>query len=308
MLDAHQPYDLLVILGATAGGKTSLAVRAAEHLGAEIISADSRQVYRGMDLGTGKDLDEYGVIPYHLIDIVEPGTEYNLFNFQQDCFAAIDEISSRGKLPLICGGSAMYLDAVLRGYKLIEVPENPQLRAELALLSDDQLRQRLIELKPLQHNRTDLDERERLVRALEIAIGELTSIAPVLPQIRPIVFGLRWPRDILRQRIALRLQQRFDQGMIDEVQQLHADGVPWERLEFYGLEYRLIAQYLQDQLSRDDMQEKLHNAICLFAKRQENFFRRMEKQGVDIHWLDAQADPFAELCRYLDSLPSVFVN
>lgn len=294
-------YNLLVILGATAGGKTSLAVRAAQYLNAEIISADSRQVYRGMDLGTGKDLAEYGEIPYHLIDIVEPGTEYNLFNFQQDCFAAIEEISLRGKLPLLCGGSAMYLDAVLRGYKLIEVPENPQLRAELALLSDAQLRQRLIALKPQQHNRTDLEERDRLVRALEIATGELTAVAPLLPPITPLVFGLRWPREVLRQRIALRLQQRFDEGMLDEVQRLHSGGVPWERLEFYGLEYRLIAQYLQGLLSRDEMHQKLRNAICLFAKRQENFFRRMEKQGVPIYWLEGQGDPFGAMCQVLES-------
>ncbi len=302
MYTNHQKFDLMVILGATAGGKTALAVQAAQRLNAEIISADSRQVYRGMDLGTGKDLVEYGDIPYHLIDIAEPGTEYNVFTFQRDCFAAIEGISARGKLPLICGGTGMYLDSVLRGYRLIEVPENTQLRAELALLPDEQLQARLTELKPLQHNRTDLDDRDRLVRALEIALGELTSSAPPLPEIKPLVFGLRWPRKILRQRIALRMRQRFDEGMIDEVQRLHDDGVPWERLEFYGLEYRLIAQHLQGLLNHNDLSQKLQSAICLFAKRQENFFRRMQKQGVDIHWLDGQGDAFGEMFQILDSL------
>ncbi len=302
MSNSRQKFELMVILGVTAGGKTALAVQAAQRLGAEIISADSRQVYRGMDLGTGKDLAEYGEIPCHLIDIAEPGSEYNVFNFQRDCFTAIEEISARGKLPLICGGTAMYLDSVLRGYRLIEVPENPQLRAELTPLSDEQLRQRLTELKPLQHNRTDLDERERLVRAIEIALGELASPdLPPLPELKPRVFGLRWPRDILRQRIALRLQQRFAEGMIAEVQQLHAAGVSWARLEFYGLEYRLIAHHLQGQLDYKEMEQKLHTAICLFAKRQENFFRRMERQGVDIHWLDGQGDAFGELCRFVEA-------
>ena len=298
----QENIKLLVILGATAGGKTGLAVQAAKCYGAEIISADSRQVYRRMDLGTGKDLAEYGEVPYHLIDIAEPGSEYNVFQFQRDCFTAIEEIDRRGKLPILCGGTGLYLDAVLRGYRLIEVPENPQLRAELALLSDAQLGDKLLQLKPEQHNRTDLNERERLIRAIEIAHGEQAVAAqlPPLPDIRPLVFGLRWPREVLRQRIALRLQQRFDAGMIDEVQQLHDSGVPWEKLEFYGLEYRLIAQYLQGKLNRNDMLQKLRSAIGQFAKRQETFFRRMEKNGVAIHWLEGQGDPFGELCRVVE--------
>ncbi len=302
MEDSSRKNDLLVILGATAGGKTSLAVRAARHLNAEIISADSRQVYRGMDLGTGKDLAEYGEIPCHLIDIAEPGSEYNVFSFQRDCFAAIEEIRGRSVLPIICGGTGMYLDAVLRGYRLIEVPENPELREELALLSDVELRERLTRLKPEQHNRTDLDDRQRLIRAIEIAIGETVApTLPPLPEINPLVFGLRWPREVLRQRIALRLQQRFDEGMIDEVQQLHDEGVSWTALEFYGLEYRLIAQHLQGQLNRNDMTQKLRSAIGQFAKRQETFFRRMEKQGVEIHWLEGQGDAFNEMCQLLES-------
>ncbi len=300
MTEAGSRYDLLVILGATAGGKTSLAVQAARQLGGEIISADSRQVYCGMDLGTGKDLAEYGDIPYHLIDIAEPGSEYNVFTFQRDCFAAIEEIRQRGSLPIICGGTGMYLDAVLRGYRLVEVPKNPKLRQEFALLTDVQLRERLTLLKPQQHNRTDLDDRQRLIRALEIAVGEEAPGDQLpLPQINPLVFGLRWPREILRQRIALRLQQRFDEGMIAEVQGLYDRGVPWEKLEFYGLEYRLIAQHLQGQLNYNDMVQKLRSAICQFAKRQETFFRRMEKKGVKIHWLEGQGDAIGEMCQFL---------
>lgn len=294
--EANYSFDLLVILGATAGGKTTLAVEVARALGAEIISADSRQVYRGMDLGTGKDLAEYGATPYHLIDIAEPGTEYNLFSFQRDCFAAIEDIRSRGRLPLICGGTGMYLDAVLRGYRLVEVAENLDLRAELAPLSDDELRARLLVLKPQQHNRTDLGDRERLLRAIEIAVGE-SAVLPLSPplSITPLVFGLRWPREVLRQRIAVRLQQRLDEGMIDEVARLHDQGVSWESLEFYGLEYRFIAQHLQGKLNRNDMIQKLRSAICQFAKRQETFFRRMEKKGVEIDWLDGGAEPYSEM-------------
>ncbi|SHJ07097.1 tRNA dimethylallyltransferase [Malonomonas rubra DSM 5091] len=294
--------NLLVILGATAGGKTGLAVQAAKKFECEIISADSRQVYRGMDLGTGKDLDEYGDVPYHLIDIAEPGSEYNVFQFQRDCFAALEDVWQRDKLPIICGGTGMYLDAVLRGYRLIEVPENRQLRSELQPLSDKQLREKLLQLKPEQHNRTDLDDRPRLIRAIEIALGEQAAEADLapLPELRPLVFGLRWPREVLRQRIATRLMQRFDEGMIEEVQQLHDAGVAWESLEFYGLEYRLIAQHLQGKLSRNDMVQKLRSAIGQFAKRQETFFRRMERNGVDIFWLEGDEDPFARLCEVVE--------
>ena len=293
--------DALVILGATAGGKTALAVAAARHFGGEIISADSRQVYRDMDLGTGKDLAEYGNIPCHLIDIADAGSEYNLYQFQRDCYAAIATIRSRQRLPIICGGTGLYLDAVLRGYHLVEVPRNPQLRQQISTWSDEQLRRRLLEIKPRQHNRTDLDERDRLVRAYEIACGE-EAAEPAEPFAwQPLVFGLRWPREVLRQRITVRLQERLEQGMIAEVEELYAGGVSWEQLEFYGLEYRFIARYLQGELSRNDMVQKLARAIGQFAKRQETFFRRMEKQGVNINWLDAQKDPFTQLCRIVES-------
>jgi len=294
-------YNLLVILGVTAGGKTGLAVKTAHRFNGEIVSADSRQVYRGMDLGTGKDLQEYGEIPYHLIDIAEPGSEYNVFQFQRDCFESIEAIWQRQKLPILCGGTGMYLDAVLRGYRLVAVPPNPSLRKELELLSDSDLQQKLRQLKPELHNRTDLEERERLVRAIEIAVGErdTNEVLPPLPEIVPLVFGIKWPRDLLRKRIAARLQQRFDEGMIAEVESLHNSGVSWEKLEFYGLEYRLIAQYLQGKMNKNDMVQKLRSAIGQFAKRQETFFRRMEKRGIEICWLDGEMDVFEELCRVI---------
>jgi tRNA dimethylallyltransferase len=291
-------FDTLVILGATAGGKTALAVAAARHFGGEIISADSRQVYRGMDLGTGKDLAEYGEVPYHLIDIVAAGTEYNLFRFQRDCYAALAAIRQRGRLPLICGGTGLYLDAVLRNYHLADVPIDPALHQQLTARSDEELRQLLLQLRPQQHNHTDLADRDRLVRACEIALGEQSgAISAGKSPLAPLVFGLRWPREVLRQRIAVRLAERLQAGMIEEVEALHAAGVGWEQLEFYGLEYRMIAWHLQGRLSRNDMMQKLRSAIGQFAKRQETFFRRMEKQGVAIHWLDGPADPFGTLCR-----------
>lgn len=296
------PYNLLVILGATAGGKTALAVAAARRYQAEIISADSRQVYRRMDLGTGKDREEYGDLPCHLIDIVEPGVEYNLFEFQRDCYATIKQLQGSGKLPLICGGTGLYLDAVLRNYRLVEVPENPDLRAHLAKLDDDALRKELLKLKPDQHNRTNLAERTRIIRAIEIALGENQADSETLeaPPITPLVFGLYWPRETLKKRIEKRLYQRVEQGMIAEVEQLHGDGLAWSQLEYYGLEYRLIARYLQGRLARDEMIRQLCRAIVKFAKRQETFFRRMQRQGVEIHWLNGQEDAFARLCEVAD--------
>jgi len=289
--------NLLVILGATATGKTRLAVAAARALNGEIISADSRQVFRRMDIGTGKDLAEYGAVPYHLIDILEPGAEFSVFDFQRAFGAAFDQIRQRGRLPVLAGGTGLYLDAVLRGYQLVEVPENPELRRELMGLDLMELRARLLTLKPAQHNTTDLNERERLVRAIEIALGEQADrgAALSLPALQPLVFGVRWERSTLRQRIAERLRQRLEQGLIEEVQDLHGSGLDWQRLERYGLEYRLVAEFLQEQLSRQDMIRQLTTAIQQFAKRQETWFRRMERQGVAIHWLDGAGDTLAEL-------------
>jgi len=289
--------NLIVILGPTASGKTGLGVKAARLLGGEIVSADSRQVFRGMDLGTGKDLEEYGEVPYRLIDVADAGDEYSVFAFQRDCYAALEDIWRSKGTPLLVGGTGLYLEAVLQGYRMVEVPENPELRAELARLEEDALRDRLLRLRPDQHNRSDLEERERLVRAIEIAEGSATLAAelPPLPEVRPLVYGLRWSRTLLRRRITDRLHERLNLGMIAEVERLHADGVAWEALEFYGLEYRFVAQHLQGQLNRNDMVQKLASAIHQFAKRQETWFRRMERRGTAIHWLDGEQDPWGLL-------------
>ncbi|MDY0290869.1 MAG: tRNA (adenosine(37)-N6)-dimethylallyltransferase MiaA [Desulfuromonadaceae bacterium] len=290
------PYNLVVLLGPTASGKTRLAVDAATKLGGEIISADSRQVYRGMDIGTGKDLEEYGTIPYHLIDIVEPGYEFNVFEFQQRFYAAFEEIQARTRMPLLCGGTGLYLEAVLSGYLMVEAPLNPVLRARLEPLTHSELQEELLRLKPEQHNSTDLEERERLIRAIEIARAQKHAPpTPALPELRPLVFGLQWARPRLRQRIGERLHQRLQQGMVEEVERLQQQGTSWETLEFYGLEYRFIAQYLQGVLSYSDMVQQLERAIGKFAKRQETWFRRMEKRGTTIHWLDPEDAPLAQL-------------
>ncbi|PLX92591.1 MAG: tRNA (adenosine(37)-N6)-dimethylallyltransferase MiaA [Desulfuromonas sp.] len=300
------PFNLLVILGATASGKTTLGVQIATQLDGEIISADSRQVFRGMDLGTGKDLEEYGEIPYHLIDILAAGAEFSVFDFQKRCYNAIETIRQHGQLPLLVGGTGLYLDAVLRGYRMVEVPENPLLRAELAHLNDAALAARLTTLRPQQHNRTDLEDRQRLIRAIEIALGEAEAAAtlPPPPPISPTIFGLRWPRPLLHQRISHRLKQRLKAGMIAEVEALHASGVSWKQLDNYGLEYRFISRHLQGELNLNDMTQQLASAIRQFAKRQETWFRRMEKQGTTIHWLDGEKDPFAQLQHHLERLAS----
>jgi tRNA dimethylallyltransferase len=291
----------MVILGPTASGKTRLGVGAARALGGEIISADSRQVFRGMDLGAGKDLAEYGEVPYHLIDIVDPGDEFSVFEFQRRFFDAFTEIRKRGRLPLLVGGTGLYLDAVLKGYRLVEVPENPELRSELAQLDQETLTARLRQLRPELHNTTDLADRERLTRAIEIAEGEAAAGAglPPLPSLRPLVFGIRWERQTLRRRITARLRERLDQGLIEEVARLHEEGVPWATLEFYGLEYRFLARHLQGKLNRNDMFQKLNSAIHDFAKRQETWFRRMERQGIEIHWLEGSGAPLQELLEII---------
>lgn len=295
--------NLLVILGPTASGKTRLGVEAARALGGEIISADSRQVFTGMDIGTGKDLSEYGDIPYHLIDICAAGSEFSVFDFQQHFCEAYAAIRSRDRLPVLVGGTGLYLDCVLRNYRLIKVPENPALRNALASLNMEQLALRLQALKPEQHNTTDLTDRERLLRAIEIAEGELSSpdTGPVLPELRPLVFGVRWERSLLRRRITERLKQRLAEGLVDEVQNLLTAGVPYRMMEHYGLEYRLVSQYLQGDLNRNDMFQKLNSAIHQFAKRQETWFRRMERQGVAIHWLEGDREPLKVLLQIFNN-------
>jgi tRNA dimethylallyltransferase len=283
--------NLIVILGPTASGKTRLAVNLAHDLGAEIISADSRQVYRGMDLGTGKDLSEYRVgdvvIPCHLIDIVDPNTDFSVFDYQQRFFRCFTELSSRGVVPLLVGGSGLYLESVLKGYRMRAVPENPMLRNELAAASMDRLVRRFLALQPKPHNRSDLLERSRLIRAIEIAEhSRHDSDLPPAPIIEALVFGVSWERKILRERITERLRQRLAAGMIEEVRALQSSGISWERLGYFGLEYRYIGQYLQGAIDHQTMLETLNTKIHQFAKRQETWFRGMERKGTVIHWLD----------------------
>ena len=292
MTETKAQNDLLVILGGTASGKTRLAVALAEEYGGEIISADSRQVFRGMDMGSGKDLHEYGAVPYHLIDILDAGGEYSVFDFQRGFFRAVAEITDRGAVPILCGGSGMYLDAALRGYRLVEVPHNAALRDDLASLTDAELVNELRRLKPGQHNSTELLDRERTVRAIEIARGEAENCSADErpPRLRSTVIGIRWERDVLRQRITSRLKERIDNGMIEEVQRLHESGIPWERLDYYGLEYRYVGAYLRGEMDRNDLTQRLGSAIHNFAKRQGNWFRRMERHGIAIHWIDGAGD------------------
>ena len=289
-------FNLLTILGPTASGKTRLAVAVARELNGEIISADSRQVFRGMDIGSGKDLHEYGQIPYHLIDILASGEEFSVFAFLQLFRETFDDIAGRGCLPILCGGTGLYLDAVLRGYRMVEVREDQSLRAELEGRSEEELAALLRELKPEQHNTSDLLERSRTIRAIEIARFEREHIDRKEPQpdIRHLVIGIRWERSELRRRITERLKMRLENGMIEEVRRLHEGGVAWERLDYYGLEYRYIGAFLQGKLNRNDIFRKLNSAINDFAKRQENWFKKMEKNGVTINWVGGAGDPLSE--------------
>lgn len=292
--------NLVVILGPTASGKTRLAVRLAWELGSEILSADSRQVYRGMDIGTGKDLEDYRiegrVIPYHLIDIVEPDYEFNVFEYQARFYEAFEKLVSRGLTPVLVGGTGMYLSSVLEEYRMEQVPENQELRESLKDEPLDGLRQRLLELNPTLHNTTDLLDRSRLLRALELAAfsrapGE--AVQPDRPPIAPVIVGIQWDRELLRKRIARRLKDRLEAGMIEEVKGLHRSGISWERLHFWGLEYRYAALYLQGKISHGEMVEQLTVRIGRFAKRQETWFRRMERHGIAISWIEG--DDYARL-------------
>ena len=283
-------FNMLVVLGSTASGKTKLAVELAKMLNGEIISADSRQVYRGLDIGSGKDLDEYQEINHHLIDIVDPGYEYSIFDFQKDVISAYQDITDKNKFAIMAGGSALYVDSILKGYRLVEVPENIALRASLSTLSHDTLVSKLLALKPNLHNTTDIIERERLVRAIEIAQGELDAKHEIndFPALKPLIFAIKWPREVIRQRITERLKVRMEQGLIEEVARLHSQGVSWETLYFYGLEYRFIAQHLQGQLTKNDCFQKLNSAIHQFSKKQDTWLRRLERNGSKVHWLDGE--------------------
>ncbi len=285
-------YDLIAILGPTASGKTAFAAALAKELNAEIISADSRQLYRGMDLGTGKDLADYTVegqsIPYHLIDIAEPGYKYNVFEYQRDFLAAYNLICGKGCLPILCGGTGMYLEAVLRGYKLLPVPENPQLRARLAGYSLEQLTELLKSYKTL-HNTTDVDTPKRAVRAIEIAeyYARQGMEERPFPHLRSLVVGLQTSRDCRRQKITRRLRQRLQEGMVEEVRGLLERGLSPDDLIYYGLEYKYVTLYLTGALGYDEMFSRLETAIHRFAKRQMTWFRGMERRGISIHWIDA---------------------
>ena len=285
-------YDLITILGPTASGKTALAAALAYELDAEIISADSRQVYRGMDIGTGKDLADYAIggkhIPYHLIDIVEPGYKYNVFEYQRDFLSAYEDIRRRGKWPILCGGTGLYLESVLKGYRLLPVPENPELRARLSGMTLEELTELLRTYKTL-HNTTDVDTPKRAIRAIEIE--EFHRTTPVsersFPRLEGLIVGVSIDRDLRREKITRRLRQRLDEGMADEVRQLLAKGLTPDDLIYYGLEYKYVTLYVTGQLSFADMFTRLETAIHQFAKRQMTWFRGMERRGFVIHWVDA---------------------
>ena len=285
-------YDLITILGPTASGKTPLAAALADRLGTEIISGDSRQVYRRMDLGTGKDLVDYTVegrqVPYHLIDIVEPGYKYNVFEYQRDFLKAYQEITAKNKLPILCGGTGMYIESVLKGYRLLPVPENPELRASLEGKSLEELTGILAGYKKL-HNSTDVDTAKRAIRAIEIE--EYYKQQPPeyreFPSLKSLIIGVDIDRELRREKITRRLKQRLDEGMVEEVRGLLAEGIDPENLIYYGLEYKFLTQYAIGELTFEEMFHQLETAIHQFAKRQMTWFRGMERRGFIIHWLDA---------------------
>ena len=286
-------YNCVIVLGPTAVGKTSIGVNIAHNFNGEIISADSRQTYRHLDIGSGKDLDEYEVngepVPYHLIDIVDLPAEYNVYNYQQDFYKAFKDIDARGKLPVIVGGTGMYLDAIVRDYQLVILPENKELHEKLEATPLEELAARLLKEQPELHTKCDLLEKDRVIKALEIIEAkkqgkESTSIDR--PGISPFIIGTTLPRPQLWENISIRLKERLEEGMLDEVQGIHDSGISWERLEKLGLEYRFCSQFLQGKIeSKEDLYNGLFIAIRQFAKRQETWFRMMEKKGVEINWL-----------------------
>ena len=284
---------LITILGPTASGKTPVAAHLAKEIGGEIISADSRQVYRRMDIGTGKDLDDYLGVPYHLIDICEPGTKYNLFQYQQDFFDAYQDIQRRGVTPILCGGTGLYIEAVLKGYKLSPVPQNQALRDSLEGKSLAELTQMLEALKAKtgsnMHNKTDVDSCQRAIRAIEIETYNLENPVPrrELPPVNSLIIGIDIDREHRREKITRRLKARLEEGMVEEVKGLLDEGIPAEDLIYYGLEYKFVTEYLVGKTTYDEMFQRLEIAIHQFAKRQMTWFRGMERRGFTIHWIDA---------------------
>ena len=285
-------YDLISIIGPTACGKTAMAVAAARAMGGEILSADSRQVYRGMDIGTGKDISEYGEgdarVPYHLIDIVDAGEKYNLFEFQRDFLISYNDVVARGALPVLCGGSGLYVESVLRGYRLIPVPENVELRERLEKYSLEQLTDILSTYKTL-HNTTDVDTKKRAIRAIEIEeyYVRMPQHEREFPLLNSLIIGLDVEREVRRERISHRLDARLEEGLVDEVRLLLDKGVTAEQLVYYGLEYKFVTLFLMGAMSFDDMRKGLETAIHQFAKRQMTWFRGMERRGLKINWIDA---------------------
>ena len=300
-------YNLVTILGPTACGKTTLAVALANRLNTAVISADSRQVYRSMDLGTGKDLGEYVIdgreIPYHLIDIVDAGYKYNVFEYQRDFLKVYQALRTEGQTPVLCGGTGMYLESVLRGYRLVEVPENRALRASLEDKSLDELTEILRGYKQL-HNTTDVDTCKRAIRAIEIEEYYQANDVNVreFPEIKSLTIGLDVSRELRRERISRRLRERLEQGMVEEVRSILATGVSPEDLIYYGLEYKYLTMYVIGQLTYDEMVGQLEIAIHQFAKRQMTYFRGMERRGVPIHWIDSECptdEKVEQICQLL---------
>lgn len=291
------PEKMVTILGPTASGKTTLAVRLADETNGEIISADSRQVYRRMDIGTGKDLDEYNVdgrnVPYHLIDIVEPGTKYNLFEYQRDFHKAYDDITARGRRPILCGGTGLYIEAVLKGYELSPVPQNDKLRSKLEGKSLEELTTMLERLKnqngSTMHNRTDVDTAQRAIRAIEIESYNIEHPTQnrTMQAVKSTIIGVQIDRDERREKISRRLRQRLAGGMVEEMKGLLDSGIKPDDLMYYGLEYKYVTEYVLGQKTYDEMFAGLEIAIHQFAKRQMTWFRGMERRGLKIHWIDA---------------------
>lgn len=301
---------MITILGPTASGKTSLAAALAARIDAEIISADSRQVYRGMTIGTGKDLDDYRqgdrLIPYHLIDICEPGTKYNLFRYQQDFHLIYNNIVARGVRPILCGGTGLYIESVLKGYALSPVPQNQALRDKLADKSLAELTEMLEDLKrrnhSVMHNRTDVDTAQRAIRAIEIETYNLEHPTDnrTLPPIDSVIIGVDINREERRRKITQRLKQRLEEGMVDEIRQLLDRGIAPENLIYYGLEYKFVTEYVIGKTSYEEMFRQLETAIHQFAKRQMTWFRGMERRGFTIHWIDALDPMDSKVAQIMD--------
>ena len=315
---------MITILGPTASGKTPVAARLAAEIGGEIISADSRQVYRRMDIGTGKDLVDYVVrnqesgvsrqISYHLIDIREPGTKYNLFEYQQDFFDAYEAIQSRGAVPILCGGTGLYIEAVLKGYHLSPVPQNQALRDSLEGKSLAELTQMLTDLKAKtgsnMHNTTDVDSCQRAIRAIEIETYNIEHPTPrrELPPVDSIIIGIDIDRELRREKITRRLKARLEEGMVEEVKALLDEGIPADDLIYYGLEYKFVTEYLTGKITYDEMFTRLEIAIHQFAKRQMTWFRGMERRGFKIHWIDATLPMEEKVSRIIQIVNCKSVN